>query len=209
LVKVKICGIKRVKDLLVSVREGADALGFIFGFPSSPRNLSIKEVKGLIKYIPVFVNSVLVIKEDFELIKLVIKEINPDCLQLYGDFKINDYRDFAKGIKLIKVLNADKEAVKLAKEAIRLGYDAIMLDNLVKGLGGSGKVLDWDLCKEVKDEIYPKPFILSGGLSKDNVLKAIKFVRPYAVDASSSLEVCKGVKDAKLVKEFIRRAKSL
>lgn len=209
MVKVKICGIKRHEDLFVSVEEGTDAVGFIFGFPSSPRNLSIKNVKELIRNVPVFVDSVVVTKEDLKLIELVVKEANPDYLQLYGVFKINDYKDLVRGTKLIKVLNADKNAIKLAKKAIKLGYNVVMLDNLVKGMGGSGKVADWNLCKEVRDEIFPKPFILSGGLRKDNVLEAIKIVNPYAVDASSSLEVSKGVKDAKLIREFIKRVKNL
>ncbi len=199
MVRVKICGIRRVGDLLSSVEAGVDALGFIFGFPTSPRNLTVREVKELVRKVPVFVDSVLVTREDVNLVEFIAREINPDCLQLYGEPKIDEYRDLTGGIKLIKVLDADKDALKAAKEAFDMGYDAVMLDNG----GGTGKVLDWGLCREVRDEIYPKPFILSGGLNCNNVLEAVKAVKPYAVDASSGLEVSKGIKDAKLVKEFV------
>jgi phosphoribosylanthranilate isomerase len=203
LVRVKVCGIKRVEDLLAGVEAGADAVGFIFGFPSSPRNLSVKEVKELVRKVPVFVDSVLVTREDAGLVEFIVREINPDCLQLYGEPRVDEYKDLTEGIKLIRALDAGKDALKAAKEALSIGYDAVMLDNG----RGTGKVLDWSLCRKVRDGIYPKPFILSGGLNCNNVLEAIKAVKPYAVDASSGLEASKGVKDANLVKEFVKVVK--
>lgn len=203
MVRVKVCGIKRAEDLLASVEAGVDAIGFIFGFPSSPRNLTVKEVKELVRKVPVFVDSVLVTREDVSLIEFIVREINPDCIQLYGEPRVDEYKDLAEGTKLIRALEAGKGALKAAREALSIGYDAIMLDNG----GGTGKVLDWVLCRRVRDEIYPKPFILSGGLNCNNVSEAIKAVKPYAVDASSGLEASKGVKDANLVKEFVRVVK--
>ncbi len=189
------------------IEAEVDAVGFIIGFPSSPRNLSLKEAKFLMGKLPPFLNGIAVVREDLKTVEKVVKELNPHGLQLYGPFRIDEYRDLVRGVKLLKALEAKSDSLMKAKEALKLGYDAILLDSIVKGIGGTGKVHNWELSRKVRDGIYPYPFILSGGLNKDNVLEAIDKVKPYAVDASSGLERVKGIKDSKLIKEFVRLVK--
>ena len=63
--------------------------------------------------------------------------------------------------------------------------------------GGCGKTFDWSLLQEIK-----RPYFLAGGLTPQNVSKAIKQLTPYAVDASSSLET-DGYKDKEKMKAFV------
>jgi phosphoribosylanthranilate isomerase len=69
--------------------------------------------------------------------------------------------------------------------------------------GGTGAAFDWSLVPGG----MAKPIILSGGLTEDNVAHAIRRIRPYAVDVSSSVEVAKGIKDSAKVAAFIRAVK--
>jgi len=77
----------------------------------------------------------------------------------------------------------------------------LLLDNYVEGLhGGSGTAFDWSL---IPREL-PLPVILSGGLTAENVVEAVRRVRPCAVDVSSGVESAKGVKDAARIAAFIK-----
>ncbi len=78
---------------------------------------------------------------------------------------------------------------------------ALLLDAHVAGeAGGTGKTFDW---ARVPREA-PLPLILSGGLTASNVGRAVREVRPWAVDVSSGVEKSRGVKDPALIVEFIR-----
>jgi phosphoribosylanthranilate isomerase len=80
----------------------------------------------------------------------------------------------------------------------------LLLDAWVPGMpGGTGERFDWSLIPPA----LPKPVILSGGLTPDNVAEAVRHVRPWAVDVSSGVEVAKGIKDAYLIAQFIAKAK--
>jgi len=71
--------------------------------------------------------------------------------------------------------------------------DAIMLDAFHSQLwGGTGQIIDWSMARRAR-EIFPR-LILAGGLSPENVARAIAEVQPFAVDACSSLESSPGVK---------------
>ncbi len=79
-----------------------------------------------------------------------------------------------------------------------LAANGLLLDTLVEGYGGGGKVFDWS-------HIGHRA-VLSGGLNAQNVLDAIRRVRPFAVDVSSGIEVpgAKGVKDHARMAAFVR-----
>ena len=80
--------------------------------------------------------------------------------------------------------------------------DAILLDAQVEGeYGGTGKAIDWDFAAEVV-KACPKPVILAGGLTPDNVVEAVRKVRPFAVDVSTGVESEPGKKDPAKLKAF-------
>ena len=212
-VRVKICGITNKKDLYAAAVSGTDAIGFVVGVESSPRNLSTSEARKLIKLVPVFVNSVVVTTNESlnEIIKMC-KYLQPNSVQIHGNSIRSDLRFLKKEIPnllLIGAINAKPyNGIKEAKE-LSTRFDAILLDSYVKGkAGGTGVVHNWKLSLQIKEIINPTPLILAGGLKPENVANAIRDAKPYAVDVSSGVEKKPGIKDHKKISNFIKNAKS-
>jgi phosphoribosylanthranilate isomerase len=211
-VRVKICGITRKEDLDAAAAAGADAVGFVVGVASSPRNLSLNEAEKLIRQVPPFVKSVLVTVprsiDEFE----TYEKLNPDAIQIHGE---NLHAAASVRLKipnslLIGAVNANlANTLDVVSRASKL-FDAVLLDSFAEGrYGGTGIVHDWELSKRVKQVIHPKPLILAGGLNPDNVAEAVRTVEPYAVDVSSGVERQPGIKDHKKIIEFIKNAKDV
>ena len=110
-------------------------------------------------------------------------------------------------LRLILATQIDGRPIAYAKRVS--GYsDAIIADSPSNtGMGGTGRPHDWALTSEIRNEIYPHPLILAGGLNPTNVQSAIRKVRPYAVDVSGGVEKTRGVKDHMKMKNFIMNAK--
>ncbi len=208
MVRVKICGNTRESDVASAVAAGADAVGFISGFPASPRNISLQRAAELAEVVPPFVSAVLVTtSEALEGWGSGLKETRIDTVQLYGDDLDPDHVRKALGVRVIRPYILRSDDVLLAKAEAE-GFDALLTDTFVPGMqGGSGSASDWGLCRRIRDGILPVPLVLSGGLRPENVAEAVATVRPYAVDVSSGVERSPGVKDHGRVADFIRRAK--
>jgi phosphoribosylanthranilate isomerase len=74
-------------------------------------------------------------------------------------------------------------------------------DTFVAGVpGGTGEIFDWSLIPAD----LPKPLILAGGLTCENVQQAVAEVRPFAVGCEWGSGLSKGIKDAASVREFVR-----
>jgi len=212
-VKVKICGITREEDLAIAVAAGADAVGFVVGVTSSPRNITLKKAEKLIRKVPIFVDSVVVtVTNNINSLTKIYEKLRPDVLQIHGEnlSEASIIREKIRDTALIKVLymktgNVIKDAIEASNS-----FDAILLDSFVSGkYGGTGIVHDLEMSKQVKQAIEPKPLILAGGLKPENVKDAIPIVQPYAVDVSTGVESRLGIKDPQKVFEFIKNAKEV
>ena len=211
-VRVKICGITRKEDLDAAVAAGADAVGFVVGVASSPRNIALEKAEKLIRQVPPFVKSVLVTVprgiDDFE----IYEKLNPDAIQIHGEnlHTAASVRLKIPNTLLIGAVNAKvANALDVVSRAAKI-FDAVLLDSFTNGrYGGTGIVHDWELSKRVKQAIHPKPLILAGGLTPENVAEAVRTVEPYAVDVSSGVELQLGIKDHKKIIEFIKNAKDV
>ncbi|HQS81719.1 MAG TPA: phosphoribosylanthranilate isomerase [Thiobacillus sp.] len=201
-VRVKICGITRLQDLHAACDAGADALGFVF-YEKSPRHLSIANAAALLRELPPFVQSVgLFVDAEPAFIESVLQAVPLDLLQFHGDETPADCARFGRPyIKAVRV-NRETDLLKCAAD-----FDAacgLLLDAWVPGVpGGTGERFDWTLIPAN----LPKPVILSGGLTPDNVAEAVQRVHPWAVDVSSGVEISKGIKDAHKIAQFIAKAK--
>jgi phosphoribosylanthranilate isomerase len=208
--RVKICGLTRSCDIEAAIRYGADALGFVVGTSSSPRNLTINRAKKLMKQVPVFNMKVAVTSSmNLKTLREISNILQPDALQLHNHNKtiVKTLRNNNPHLPLILATQIDGKSIAYAKRVSNYS-DAIIADSPSNtGMGGTGRTHDWTLTAQIRDAIYPRPLILAGGLTPINVRSAIRKVRPYAVDVSGGVEKTKGVKDQLKMKEFIMNAK--
>lgn len=199
---VKICGITSLTDALAAVEAGADALGFNFYRPS-PRYISPETAREITNQLPKSVLRVGVfVNEDAESVLPIVAEAGLSAVQLHGD-ESPEYCDALAGNYIIKVFRAGDDF-----DLQTYNVDAIMLDTKDDLLrGGTGRVFDWSIAQRTNNSA-PRLF-LAGGLAPENVAEAITTVRPYAVDACSSLEISPGRKDQQRMRAFVAAARSV
>ncbi|MFH0776404.1 MAG: phosphoribosylanthranilate isomerase [Patescibacteria group bacterium] len=185
--KIKICGITNLTDAIAAVKAGADFLGLNF-FPDSPRglnpddaaNLSL-EIKAKFPRVPlvgVFVN------ETAEKVRLIAEICELDVLQFHGNESPEFCSQFDQMVwRAFRVRN--ENSLEDLQQFLEL--DGIVLDAYKRGkFGGTGQTFDWQLIHRVRDEL--PFFILAGGISVKNVVKAIEQLRPDVIDVCSGVE---------------------
>jgi len=212
-VRVKICGITREEDLAVAVAAGADAVGFLVGVPSSPRNLSLERAEMLLRQVPIFVDSVVVTApQNINGLVEICEGLKPTAIQIHGKkhFGASEIRERIKDTRLIKTIYVTKDALSETVIEDLKTFDAVLLDSFTKGqYGGTGRVHDWTLSRQIKEAVAPLPVILAGGLKPENVKEAILTVQPYAVDVASGVELRPAVKDHEKIRAFVENAKEI
>ena len=195
MVKIKICGLRRLEDIEIVNKYRPDYIGFVFA--DSKRKVSHELASELkdnldsnIISVGVFVDASL-----DEILKLFNDGII-EVAQLHGS-ENEEYIDYLKEktggkLKIIKAIEVS-EGIDLSK------YDDSKADYLLFDSGkGSGKTFDWRLLK--KD--FNREFFLAGGLNSQNVKEAIEEFDPYAIDLSSGVE-SDGFKDENKIKELM------
>jgi phosphoribosylanthranilate isomerase len=208
LIKVKICGVCTAEDALKCVEAGADAVGMLLA--PSPRRITIEKAGDIVESLPPFVTPVMVMMpSSAEEAVEAARAINPGAIQLQGDeppemlLKIKRALPGARIIKAVHIGGGGELEKAKAYEEVA---DAILLDTMSPGRGGSGQTHDWSVSGMVVASIK-KPVVLAGGLGPHNVADAIKAVRPFAVDVASGVEAEGRVKDMALMKTFIKNAR--
>lgn len=184
--RIKICGLFRAIDGEYINRAMPDYAGFVF-YQKSHRGVSLEQAQELrkiidprIKTVGVFVDAPLV-----QIVELYHKKIIT-IIQLHGKEDngfIAKLRELLSKAEIWKTFQI--RTTKDVDEAAKTTADMVLLDNGY----GTGKSFDWSLIKD-----FPRPFILAGGLTPENIPDAVSTLRPYGVDISSGVE-CNGVKD--------------
>lgn len=197
MVRVKICGITNLKDALMAVEAGADALGFVL-FQGSQRYISPADTAAIISSLPPFVQTVgLFVNEDLALVNQIADQCRLDLVQLHGE----ESPEYCAAVnrRVIKAFRV-KDAASLDEIASYhvAGYLLDAWSSLAHG--GTGTTFNWEIAA-IAAASYP--IILAGGLTPENVAKAVAAVKPYAVDVSSGVENTPGIKNAALVSRFI------
>lgn len=209
--RIKLCGLSTRESVEHAVRIGADAVGFVF-YPPSPRAVTVAQVAELSKYVPPLVSAVgLFVNATPELIREVTSAVRLSVLQFHGDETPQRCAELAAiaGLPYWRAVRVGPDATAGDLIESSLQYSAasgLLLDALVEGFGGGGKVFDWSL---IPTDLGHRA-VLSGGLNAQNVHDAIRRVRPYAVDVSSGIEVegVKGVKDHARMEAFVRAVRA-
>ncbi len=200
--RVKICGITRPGDALAAAQAGADAIGLVF-YPKSPRYLSTEKAAEIRDALPPFVQTVaLFVNPDAAQVAQVLGRVRPAMLQFHGDEGPEFCGQF--GLPYVKAARV-KQGLDLL-EYLRpfAAAAAWLLDSFVEAYGGVGERFDWSLVPRKLE----RPLILSGGLERGNVAKAIRKLRPWGVDVSSGVESAKGIKDAAKIAAFIEEVRN-
>lgn len=203
MVRVKVCGITNREDALKISKMGVDAIGFILS-TKSQRMVSLSKVSEIVKILPPFLSRVAVVVDP------TIEQLNEienskffDYIQFHGSESIDLIkRSKLKTIKAIKIENEHSlKAISTYEEDV----DYFLFDTKVgEKVGGTGKTFDWRFLKQIN---LQKPFILAGGIGPNNVIEAIKEVKPDAIDLNSKVEEKPGKKDIKLIKEVLSKIK--
>ena len=202
--KVKVCGNTDLQQLKELNSTGIDYAGLIFYEYSSRyvlKKLSGSGVKDLnlsIEKVGVFVNA----SEDFILQQA--EDFSLDIIQLHGDETASFCSKISDHMKVIKAFRVEDETNIdwLVKEYVDV-CDFYMFDKGSTGLyGGTGQKFNWKL---LENSIIGKPFFLSGGIAPGDVevLKNLTHPYFYGVDINSKFEIEPGIKDIKLVKQFL------
>ena len=220
MVKIKICGITNEEDMKY-ISKRVHAVGVIVDVPvKTPRKISLEKATELKKYVAPFTSLVTVLMpNDIKEVLEVYNTLKPNAIQLHGfeslDFvkELNELKNDGKlNSHIIKVIHIPKDEEIEFKTLLDTAknyekyVDAILVDTKIENVKLEGKTHNWEVSKKLR-ELLEKPLILAGGLNKNNVLEAIKTVKPYAIDVSSSLEAYGGKKDLKKVDEFLEIVK--
>ena len=203
--KIKICGIKTLKDALAAIEADADYLGFNL-YPKSVRFIEesacaeitsvLKREHPQVKLVGVFVNS------SVDEVKDILQTCYLDLAQLHGDETPETFAQLAphafRAFRGIPESNAGYE---------RNEAPFMLIDAAVKGVyGGSGVTADWASAAKLAQQY---PLLLAGGLTPENVADAVRQVRPWGVDVASGVESAPGEKNAEKMIQFVKEIKRL
>lgn len=203
-IRIKMCGVTRLADAVAAVAAGVDALGFIF-FEKSPRYIDPEAARLIIEQLPPFVDAVgvFVDKKNRE-VDEIVQYCRLGYVQLHGEESpkyCEDLVRFASPCQVIKAFRVGSHTSSDEFAAYAPHVKGFLLDNFRPDqVGGTGTSFDWSM---VADLDLQKPFILAGGLDVNNIAAAIQAVQPYGVDVNSGVEQRPGIKDHRLIREFV------
>ncbi len=204
--KIKFCGLTRTADVAAAIECGADAIGLNFYKPS-PRYVSPEVACGLSLVadklalrVGVFVNA-----SPLE-VDAVLAICPLDCIQLHGD-ETPEWLDQASAIpslnsvsfiKAVAWCDQDEDRKSVfkwteKKHSRLLGLLVDAYDPVQRG--GTGKTARWDLLFPRPEELRNTTILLAGGLTPENISKAMETAKPDGVDIASGIESAPGIKD--------------
>lgn len=209
---VKVCGISRAEDALVAAEAGADFVGLVFA--ASRRQVDAARAAEIVaaladagskpRTVGVFVN------ENIAEMNRLAGSCGLDMVQLSGDESWDCYRQIeCPVLKVIHVTPGatSREVLERLKEGqIALEQDSVRLvldTGSASAYGGTGESFDWSVAADIAGQV---PLVLAGGLTPENVAKAVAVVKPWAVDVSSGVET-DGTKDAGRIRAFVNEVR--
>lgn len=198
--RIKVCGIKDAQAAGAAAEAGADAIGFIL-VPGLPRTVEPETAASIMYGLPPMVNSVGVVR-DLSVADFADLEQRCPCelMQLHGGEDDKTVASCGPGV--IKGIRFDQATIagELRRWSRLPEVSAVLVDG---SSGGAGVAFEWArLTEALADVPLPKPVIVAGGLTPDNVGDAIRACRPWAVDVSSGVESAPGVKDHGAIRAF-------
>ena len=208
---VKICGINSADAADAVARAGADLAGLAF-HPKSPRNLNVEQASALARRLRGRVRLVTFFSDpDDELLAGVTAVVRPDFIQLHGAETPARAAAIRSrfGIPLIKAFPIAESADFAPVASYEDSVDMFLFDARPPGgaarQGGHGVAFDWQILRGRK---FARPWLLAGGLTADNVARAIQTGEAPGVDVSSGVETQPGRKSPELIAQFVQAARN-
>jgi phosphoribosylanthranilate isomerase len=182
-VRVKICGVTSETDALAAVEAGADAIGFNF-YLRSPRFIPEEKAARIMRLLPPFVDPVALFANDLfaNILAQVRRLPSIVTIQVHGDVLAPCPVEPYRFVPAFAVQNEDS-LTRITAYLERCRHEgqlpaAILVDAHVPGMyGGTGQTAPWQLLADFTPGV---PMILAGGLTAENVVQAVRIVRPYA-----------------------------
>ena len=198
-IRTKICGFTRPEDAAAAAALGVDAIGLVF-YEKSKRFVNVAQAQAIVRALPPFVSVVaLFVNERAECIHEILTQVPVDVIQFHGDETPEFCRQFARPyLKAVRVKNTQDMLDAAADFA---DARAVLFDAYVEGeYGGTGHSFDWRLLPDALSGSW----ILSGGLTPENVAEAVRISGAKIVDISSGVESAPGVKSEEKMAAFLR-----
>jgi phosphoribosylanthranilate isomerase len=208
--RVKICCISSLQEAELAVRYGASALGLVSHMPSGPGVIAEDRIIEIAATIPPSIGSfLLTCLQDVGAIIEQQRRCRTNTIQICDRLTGGSYRDLKQalpGISIVQVIHvAGRESVD---EAVSIAphVDAILLDSgnqqlPTKELGGTGRIHDWSLSQQIREQVEV-PIFLAGGLTSANVKQAIEEVGPFGLDICTGVRTSGTVDETKLAQLF-------
>lgn len=196
ILRVKFCCIASPAEARLAIRHGAAALGLVSEMPSGPGVIPEDSIAEIAATVPPGVDTfLLTCAQDVPSIIRQQRRTGTSVVQLCDRLTGGSYaelRSAMPGVRLVQVIHITgpesvDEALAAAPEVHALLLDSGRPSLAVKELGGTGRVHDWRLSREIRDR-SGRPVYLAGGLRPENVREAIEAVRPFGLD------LCTGVR---------------
>ena len=208
--RIKICCINSTDEANLAIELGADAIGLVARMPSGPGPIADDLIRQIALSAPPLVGTFLLTCETSAagIIEHHRRTMTStiQIVDLLNEGTYSQIRMALPGVKLVQVIHViDNGSVDLAVK-LSEDVDALLLDSgnpnlAVKELGGTGRVHNWSLSREIRVKAKC-PVILAGGLKPENVGKAIEEVQPFAVDVCSGVRT-NGMLDREKLRNFI------
>jgi phosphoribosylanthranilate isomerase len=205
-IKVKICGITDPAALHAAAQAGARYAGFVF-YPPSPRYLSLESAHDLVRQAPTTLQTVgLFVDPNDAMLERVLARVPLGMIQLHGQetparvaaIKSRFHLPIIKAIPVATAADVNAAYDYLSVADILL-FDAKAPPE-ARQPGGNALAFDWRL---LADQSWPKPWLLAGGLTVDNVAEAVQISRARGIDVSSGVEDRPGHKDPAKIKALM------
>jgi phosphoribosylanthranilate isomerase len=208
---VKICGLSTAETLDAALQAGADMVGFVF-FAPSPRHIGLETARELGRLaVGRAAKVALTVDADDATLANIVETLQPDILQLHGEETVARLRDIKRafGVPVMKAI-----AVETAADLTQLSSYATVADRILFDArapkdatrpGGLGTAFDWHVLENLDLAL---PFMVSGGLTADNVAEAARLTGAGGLDVSSGVERAPGIKDPEMIRNFIRAARA-
>lgn len=214
--RIKICCIGSEDEAKTAIEYGASAIGLVGKMPSGPGPISDDLIRQIAATIPPPISTFLLTSETTtdEIIKHH-RRTNTNTIQLVDAVDNRCYSQLKSALPSVKIVQVvhiiDERSVEEAIEISEF-VDAILLDsgnpNLkVKELGGTGRIHNWKLSRQIREKSRC-PVFLAGGLNPENVRQAIDEVQPFAIDVCSGVRT-NGYLDKKKLESFFIEASGI